>query len=70
MSARHSGPVQAAAPSLTTETQVEGRRCPPAMMAVIILMAALVILTGLNFGFLNHLIDFSVRSLLGQVAGG
>ena len=70
MSARHSGLVQAAAPSLQTETQAEGRRCPPAMMAVIILMAALIIITGLNFGFLNHLIDFSVRSLLGQVAGG
>jgi len=47
-----------------------GRRCPPAMMAVIVLMALLVVLTGLNFGFLNHLIDLSVKALLGQVAGG
>jgi len=40
------------------------------MMAVIVLMALLVVLTGLNFGFLNHLIDLSVKALLGQVAGG
>jgi hydrogenase-4 component F len=46
------------------------RRCPAAMAAVIILMTLLVVLTGFNFGFLNHLIDLSVKALLGQVAGG
>ncbi len=47
-----------------------GRRCPPAMTVVIVLMTLLIVLTGLNFGFMNHLIDLSAKALLGQVAGG
>ncbi len=46
------------------------RRIPFAMTAVIVVMTALVVLTGINFGFLNHIIDLSVKALLGQVAGG
>jgi len=60
-------PASAAAPS---EAGGEARRCPWPMTAVIVVMTLLVVLTGLNFGFLNHLIDLSVRALLGQVAGG
>ena len=60
--ARHSGsPPEESAP---------GRRCPIAMTAVIALMTLLVVVTGLNLEFVNHLIDLSVRALLGQMAGG
>ena len=47
-----------------------GRRCPMVMTAVIALMTLLVVVTGLNLDFVNHLIDLSVRALLGQMAGG
>jgi hydrogenase-4 component F len=50
--------------------QITARRCPFAMTAVIVVMTLLVFLTGWNFGFLNNLIDLSVKALLGQVAGG
>lgn len=46
------------------------RHCPAAMTAVIVLMTLLVLATGLNLGFVNHLIDLSVKALLGQMAGG
>lgn len=49
--------------------QQKARRCPFAMNAVIVVMTLLIILTGCNLGFLNHLIDLSVQAL-GQVAGG
>jgi hydrogenase-4 component F len=52
---------QAAAPA---------RHCPATMMSVIVLMTLLVIVTGLNFGSVNHLIDLSARALLQQMAGG
>ncbi len=45
-------------------------RCPAAMTLVIVLMTLLVIVTGLNLGPVNHLIDLSVRALLGQMGGG
>jgi len=45
-------------------------RCPAAMTLVIVVMTLLVILTGLNLGSVNHLIDLSVRALLGQMGGG
>jgi hydrogenase-4 component F len=44
--------------------------CPASMMAVIVIMAALVIISGLNLSVLNRLIDLSARALLGQMAGG
>ena len=56
--------------AVSPEPAAEQRRCPFAMTAVIVVMTVLVVITGLNFGFLNQLIDLSVRSLLGQVAGG
>lgn len=40
------------------------------MMAVIVIMAALVIISGLNLSVLNRLLDLSARALLGQMAGG
>jgi hydrogenase-4 component F len=46
------------------------RRCPAAMMSVIVLMTLLVIVTGLNLGSVNHLIDLSAKALLQQMAGG
>jgi hydrogenase-4 component F len=46
------------------------RHCPAVMTLVIVLMTLLVIGTGLNLGFMNHLIDLSVKALLGQMAGG
>jgi hypothetical protein len=46
------------------------RRCPAVMMSVIVLMTLLVIVTGLNLGSVNHLIDLSARALLQQMAGG
>ncbi len=46
------------------------RRCPAAMAVVIMLMTLLVVVTGLNLGSVNHLIDLSVRALFGQMAGG
>lgn len=55
---------------LPVEASKGARRCPWAMTAVILVMTLLVILTGLNFGFMNHLIDLSVKALLGQVVGG
>ncbi len=45
-------------------------RCPAAMMSVIVLMTLLTVVTGLNLGSVNHLIDLSVRALLQQMAGG
>jgi hydrogenase-4 component F len=48
----------------------EGRRCPAIMTAVIAIMTLFIIATGLNFGFMNHLIDMSVRALMQQMAGG
>jgi len=45
-------------------------RCPAAMMSVIVLMTLLVIVTGMNLGSVNHLIDLSARALLQQMAGG
>ena len=54
----------------TGAPEVPVRRVPFAMAAVIWVMTLLVFLTGWNFGFLNNLIDLSVRALLGQVAGG
>ena len=44
--------------------------CPASMMAVIVIMAALVIISGLNLSVLNRLLDLSARALLGQMAGG
>jgi hydrogenase-4 component F len=47
-----------------------GRRIPLLMTAVIVLMTVLIVVTGFNIGFLNHLIDLSAKALIGQVAGG
>jgi len=52
------------------ETTTPVRRCPAAMMAVIVLMTLLVIVTGLNLASVNHMIDLSVRALLQQMTGG
>lgn len=43
---------------------------PFGMMAVISVMAILIFLTGLNFGWLPKVIDLAVRALLHQMAGG
>jgi hydrogenase-4 component F len=43
--------------------------CPASMMAVIVIMAALVIVSGLNPDVLNRLLDLSARALLGPGAG-
>jgi hydrogenase-4 component F len=58
------------APSPAAEAAAPARRVPVIMMSVIVLMTALIIVTGLNLGFVNHLIDLSVRALLQQMAGG
>ncbi len=44
--------------------------CPVAMNAVIVAMTLLILATGLNLGFVNRLIDLSVKALLQQMAGG
>ena len=64
------GALTPAAPSVAPETETPARRCPVVMMSVIVLMTLLIIVTGLNFGFLNHLIDLSVKALLQQMTGG
>jgi hydrogenase-4 component F len=56
--------------SAPAEAAVPGRRVPVVMMSVIVLMTALIILTGLNLPSVNHLIDLSVRALLQQMTGG
>lgn len=61
MAGAHIGSPEAAAPA---------RRCPAIMMSVIVLMTLLVIVTGLNLGVVNNLIDLSVKALLQQMAGG
>jgi len=62
--------ISGVAPDSASAPAIPVRRCPFAMTAVIMVMTLLVFLTGWNFGFLNNLIDLSVRALLGQMAGG
>jgi formate hydrogenlyase subunit 3/multisubunit Na+/H+ antiporter MnhD subunit len=47
-----------------------GRGCPPVMMTVIVLTTLVVLVTGSNLGFVNHLIDLSAKALLQQTVGG
>jgi hydrogenase-4 component F len=53
----------------TSEAAI-GQGCPPVMMMVIVLITLFVILTGLNLGPVNHMIDLSARALLQQMTGG
>jgi formate hydrogenlyase subunit 3/multisubunit Na+/H+ antiporter MnhD subunit len=55
--------------SIAADAPVD-RRCPVTITFIIVLMAALVIITSFNSGPLSHLIDLSVKALLGQMAGG
>jgi hydrogenase-4 component F len=53
-----------------TASAAAGRGCPPVMMMAIVLITLFVIVTGLNLGPVNHLIDLSARALLQQMTGG
>jgi len=64
------GSLTAGAPALSPDAATPARRCPVIMMSVIVIMTLLVIVTGLNLGSVNHLIDLSVRALLQQMTGG
>lgn len=46
------------------------KACPVTMIAVIVIMALLVVVSGLNLGVLNRLIDLSAKALLQPMAGG
>jgi hydrogenase-4 component F len=59
----------ALSPNREGETEVSVSY-PFGMIAVIVVMAGLVIVSGLNLGFLHHAIDLSVQALLHQMAGG
>ena len=54
----------------TGGTVGETKTCPVIMTAVIVIMALIVVLSGLNLYVLNRLIDLSARALLAQMAGG
>jgi formate hydrogenlyase subunit 3/multisubunit Na+/H+ antiporter MnhD subunit len=42
----------------------DAKSCPPAIMAVIVVMTLLIVISGLNLNVMNRLIDLAARALL------
>jgi hydrogenase-4 component F len=60
--------IQSGAPVASSEQVV--KPCPALMTAVIVFMTILILASGMNFGFMSHLVDLSAKAMLRLMGGG